>query len=167
MTILPPFLVTRRASPSALSPSEVFRRPKEMVTTSNSPSAKGRFSVSANVKGKWGRALRPAASMPCEKSAGITSATAAARGSELDQVPAARSRIFMPGAGAIVAVVARRQALVRPKLNKSFTRPYRLATPSNIAATSSGFLSILARDMVQVSRKSRLSHNLRCKLRFL
>jgi hypothetical protein len=47
----------------------------------------------------------------------------------------------------MILVAALRQALVRPKLKRSFTKSYRLATPSNIAATSSGSLFKLARDM--------------------
>ncbi len=57
-----------------------------------------------------------------EKSAGITSAPAACSGSELEPVPAARSKIFIPGFGAIVAVVALRHLLVCPRLKMSLTR---------------------------------------------
>ena len=118
----PPGFTTRSICARAFSVFWVLRRPKEMVAVSNSPSAKGRFRASALVKARWGRALRPAASIPSLKSAGMTSAPAAASGSELEPVPAAKSRIFIPGRGAMIFVVALRQALVRPRLKRSLTR---------------------------------------------
>ena len=134
-----------------------------MVTTSNLSASKGRFRASALEKFRYGRAFRPCASIPSLKSVAKTVAPALKSGSEDEPGPAARSKITMPGAGAMILVAALRQALVRPKLKRSLTRSYRLATPSNIAATSSGSLFKLARDMrifsLEVGSSTTQRHN--------
>ena len=58
----------------------------------------------------------------CEKSNGITSAPASASGRLDDPVPAAISRIRIPGFGEIIEVATLRQAFVRPRLSKSFSK---------------------------------------------
>jgi hypothetical protein len=45
----------------------------------------------------------------------------------------------------MIEVTFFRQRFVWPKLKRSLTKSYRRATPSNIAATSAGFLSSFAR----------------------
>ena len=70
----------------------------------------------------------------------MTSAPASASGRLEDPVPAAISKIRIPGFGAITSVATLRQALVLPRLSKSFSKSYLRATPSNMAETSLGSL---------------------------
>ena len=121
-TIRPPGLVTRKASASAALVFEVFRSPNEMVVTSKRFASKGRLRASPKVKGRSGWRLRPASSIPGEKSSGITLAPASAKGRLDEPVPAARSRISMPGFGAMMAVATLRQALVRPSESRSLRK---------------------------------------------
>ena len=93
-----------------------------MVTTSKRLASKGRLRASAFEKFRYGRLLRPTASIPSEKSVAKTVAPALWRGSEDEPGPAAKSRICIPAFGAIIFVAALRQAFVRPKLSKSLTR---------------------------------------------
>ncbi|CAB4633003.1 unannotated protein [freshwater metagenome] len=130
---------------SAESIFDVFLNPNEIVVTSKTFSSNGRFRASPWTNLISLCRLRPVSIMPDEKSKAITSAPASTSGRVEEPVPAAISNIFNPGFGPIIEVTTLRQALVRPRLNKSFKKSYRLATPSNIFETSSGSLFRFAR----------------------
>jgi hypothetical protein len=122
MTSRPPGLSTRYISASAFLGSSTLRRPKEIVTASNSPSEKGRAMASASTKVIPGCFCRPTSIIPAEKSAATTSAPVFARAAELVPVPAAMSRIRSPASGATARVVAIRQMKELPIDNTSFVR---------------------------------------------
>src|SRR5664279_2784129 len=156
MTSEPPGLVTRRNSWSASLVPTTFRSPKDIVTASKDSSAKGSLNASAAVKARSGRRRLPTRSIPREKSAGTTLAPALAKGSLLVPVPAAISSTVSPLLAPTVSRTNRRQRLSWPRDSTSLVRSYFAATSSNIAATSLGCLSRLARVMVSSSLMTQL-----------
>ena len=122
MTRRPPGFSTRNISVSAAFASPTLRRPKEMVTTSNSLSAKGRAVASASTNSRAGCFRRPTAIIPAEKSSATTSAPDRDRAAELVPVPAAMSRMRSPGFGSIVRTVAMRQIGELPIERMPFVR---------------------------------------------
>ena len=106
-TSRPPRRVTRAISRSPASWSTTLRKPKLIVTASNTSSANGSRVASPATFGT-ARAC-PAASMPTEKSAATHQAPEPASSTVDTAVPAARSSTFSPGPIRSASRVARRQ----------------------------------------------------------
>src|SRR6185312_5427134 len=140
---------------SAASVSTTLRSAKEIVTASKVASGNGSRSASPASSGTSGRTARPARSMPIERSAPTAKAPERASSSVETPVPAPTSRTRSPGRRPSAARVARRQPRSWPKESTVLVRSYRLATPSNISATSCGCLSRSARVTRQLSHRGK------------
>ncbi|SKF62031.1 Uncharacterised protein [Mycobacteroides abscessus subsp. abscessus] len=97
------------------------------------------------MKFRVGSFCLPTRSMPRLMSVGKTWAPVAARGADEAPVPAARSRIFMPAFGSTASSTSLRHRSTTPKVISEFIRSYRVATESNMAATSARRLARVAR----------------------
>ena len=99
--MVPPRLVVRSSSPAAAAWSGANIAPIAEITTSNDSSANGRFSASPSIQSSSRSAALarrcPASSNSGVRSSAVTTAPAAAAGSEALPVPAATSSTVCPG----------------------------------------------------------------------
>ena len=99
----------------------MLRRPKEIVTASNVPSANGRFIASPATLGSRKPSLA-ADSMPIEKSVATHQAPVAESALVDTPVPAATSSTFCPGSNCKARTECRRQRASWPAERMVFVR---------------------------------------------